>query len=65
MSTMSCRRPMSTLAPEVGEELYSWGDAKGSASFSCLLSDTGMVQLHYHGHMAILPLSRAMAQRKD
>lgn len=47
---MSWRRPTSTQAPELGEELYSWGDANCSASFSCLLSETGMVQLHHHRH---------------
>lgn len=47
---MSWRRPTSTQAPELGEELYSWGDTNCSASFSCLLSETGMVQLHHHRH---------------
>lgn len=47
---MSWRRPTSTQAPKLGEELYSWGDANGSTSFSCLLSETGMVQLHHQRH---------------
>lgn len=47
---MNWRRPTSIQAPELGEELYSWGDAHCSTSFSCLLSETGMVQLHHLRH---------------
>lgn len=47
---MNWRRPTSVQALELGEELYSWGDANCSTSFNCLLSETGMVQLHHLRH---------------
>lgn len=36
--------------PGTGRVLYSCGVANCSTSFSCLLSETDIVQLHHHGH---------------